>query len=73
MVTDSPAAAIKRWTDGSDWTLVGAFKTEKTAPPPKLAKRSILEPDLDSYPYGVPPEEIYYVQCVASDDSRLAR
>ncbi|MGO9605408.1 MAG: hypothetical protein ACLQAT_18805 [Candidatus Binataceae bacterium] len=52
-----------------NWTMVGAFRTEKDcdAERPKFSK---LDPNLGSY-RGLPPEEIYDVQCIATDDPRL--
>jgi hypothetical protein len=54
----------------SDWAIRGVFGTEKDCDA-KLAKFPKTEPSLASYPDGLPPEETYEVQCVASDDPRL--
>lgn len=56
----------------SDWTVIGAFRTEKDCDA-KLGKLSKIEPTLDSYPHGLPPEEIYQEQCIATDNPRLAK
>ena len=56
----------------SDWAVRGVFTTEKDCNA-NLAKFSKIEPSLASYPDGLPPEETYEGQCVASDDPRLAR
>jgi hypothetical protein len=56
----------------SDWAVRGTFRTEKDCDA-KLAKLPKTEPSLASYPDGLPPEEAYEVQCVATDDSRLGR
>jgi hypothetical protein len=56
----------------SDWTVRGSFRTEKDCDA-KLARFPKTEPSLASYPGGLPPEETYAEQCVATDDPLLAR
>ena len=51
------------------WSMAGAFEVEKDCDAERL-RLSKFNPNLGSY-RGLPPEEIYDVQCVATDDPRL--
>lgn len=53
----------------SRWTVVAKFRAEKDCDAQR-AKLSKVDPSLDTY-RGLPPEEIYDAQCIASDDPRL--
>ncbi|MGO9452780.1 MAG: hypothetical protein ACLQDV_17350 [Candidatus Binataceae bacterium] len=52
-----------------NWIVIGEFRTKRdcNAERPKFWK---LDPNLGPY-RGLPAEEIYDVQCVATDDPRL--
>ncbi|MGO9606866.1 MAG: hypothetical protein ACLQAT_26325 [Candidatus Binataceae bacterium] len=51
------------------WPFIGVFRTEKDCDAERRTF-SKLDPNLGSY-RGLPPEEIYDVECIASDDPRL--
>ena len=72
LIVPPPLSHDARLHPLSDWAVRGVFRTEKDCDA-KLAKLPKTEPSLASYPNGMPPEESYEVQCVASDDSRLGR
>jgi len=71
LIVPPPLSQDGRMHRLSDWAVRGSFRTEKDCDA-KLAKFPKTEPSLASYPDGgLPPEEIYGKQCVASDDPRL--
>jgi len=51
------------------WTAVSVLATEEECEAAR-SRLSQLDPKLGSY-RGLPPEEIYDAQCIASDDPRL--
>ena len=60
---DGRIAALSRWT------IARAFDAEKDCRAESI-KRSRSDPTLGKY-RGLPPEEIYDAQCIATDDPRL--
>jgi hypothetical protein len=55
----------------SQWTRAGAFQSEESCET-KRAARSKLDPALALGAYhGLPAEQVYDAQCVATDDPRL--
>jgi hypothetical protein len=53
----------------SQWTRTGAFQSEESCDLKRTAF-SKLDPALGAY-RGLPPEQVYEAECVASDDPRL--
>jgi hypothetical protein len=53
----------------SQWTRAGAFQSAESCDLKRTAF-SKLDPALGAYP-GLPPEQVYDAECVASDDPRL--
>jgi hypothetical protein len=53
----------------SHWTTLSRFEAKRDCEAKRL-KQTNLDPSLGAYG-GLPPEEVYDAQCIATDDPRL--
>lgn len=67
----SPSPQDGRIEPLSRWTTTGTFESKKACEAERV-QFSKVDPGAEAYGYrGLPPEEVYDAQCVATDDARL--